>query len=131
MAFLKRLTELVLAALLVCICALTIGACLLILGHFPKDDVPFSMRLQLALLLGFGSSAGLLFAARLAFPRLRVEGGRIIGVQGVWRFMLLWTVALALGLWSGDPQAKATAVGIILVILLRLAWRSTFGSKSE
>jgi hypothetical protein len=45
--------------------------------------------------------------------------------------MLLWTVALALGLWSGDPQAKATAVGIILVILLRLAWRSTFGSKSE
>jgi hypothetical protein len=59
----------------------------------------------------------------LAFPRLRVEGGRIIGVQGVWRFMVLYAAMMALGFWNGAPEVKAAGLAIILGFLLRLAWK--------
>lgn len=122
-AHLKRFTELALAVLLACTCALTIWACWEILGHTPKNDSPRWTALQIAFVLGLISSAGLLFAARLAFPRLRVEGGRIIGVQGVWRFMVLYAAMMALGFWNGAPEVKATGLAIILGFLLRLAWQ--------
>jgi hypothetical protein len=129
--YLKRFVELALAALLACTCALTIWVCWYVLGHPPGNDWPLSKALQFALVLGFISSAGLLFAARLAFPRLRVEGGHIIGVQGVWRFAFLYAATIALGFWNGAPEAKVGGLVIILGVLLGFAWRSIFGSKSD
>src|SRR5262249_40350866 len=104
-AYLKRFTELALAVLLACICALTIWACWEILDRTPKNDSRRWLALQTAFALGFISSAGLLFAVRLAFPRFRIEGGRIISVQGVWRFMVLYAAMIVLGFWNGAPEA--------------------------
>jgi hypothetical protein len=131
--YLKRFAELALAALLAGICALTIWVCWYLLGHPPENAPPRSTALQIALVLGFIASAGLLFAARLAFPLLRVEGGHIIGVQGVWRFTVLYAATIALGFWNGAPEAKAGGIILVIIlgVLLGLAWRSTFGSKSD
>ena len=57
-AYLKRFTELALAVLLACICALTIWACWEILGRPPKKDSPRWIALQIVFVLGFISSAG-------------------------------------------------------------------------
>ena len=131
MRLLKRLTELALALSLLAISALTVWALWDTLAHPPDNETPESTLWTIAFILGFISSAGFLFAARLAFPRLRVEGGQIIGFHGFWAFLCLYAVTMALAFWRGAPQAKAGGVAIVLGVLIFLAWRSTFRTPKD
>ena len=122
----ERALELALAALATAIAALTLWACYYILTHRQEVATPLSTLLTIAYGMSFAAMALLLFSARLAVPRLRLAGGRIIGVQGLWAFGVIYAVMLLIGLRAGTIEAKRGGTALLLGIALSVAWRSTF-----
>jgi hypothetical protein len=128
-SLLKRLLELVTGLLAGAIAALSLWMLWDLQSHPPEAGASRLTLLSVTLVVGFLACALLLFAARLAIPALRPEGGRIIGTQGLWAFALLYGLIFTSALWQGEPRAKATGLAVVLGVLLFVAWRSTMGPK--
>ena len=125
----KRLIELSLALVAAGIAGLTLWATWDTLAHPPDSGTTRLTLLSIALVLCFVSAAVLTFAARLAIPRLRKDG-RIIGIQGLTAFALLYGLVVGLGLWHEPERAKPLVLAVILGALIYVAWRSTFRQRS-
>ncbi len=125
----KRFVELLVGLATAAIAALSLWMLWDLQANPPDKGASRLTLLSVTSIVAFLACALFLFAARLAVPALRPEGGRIIGVQGLWAFSLLYGLILVLALWRGEPRAKATGLAVVLGALLFVAWRSTMGPK--
>lgn len=129
-SILERFVEIVIALLGFTIAGLTLWTCYYIFAHREEVSTSVSTLLEIAYALAFVSMALLLFSARLLIPRFRLPGGRIIGIQGLWAFGLLYTFMLVLGLSQGLVEAKRGGLALLLGIAISFAWRTTFKPRS-
>jgi hypothetical protein len=123
-----RLGEIGLAALAIAIAALTIVVTFDFWADPATSTVPILTRLAAAYFLMLFSCMAILFGLRLAVPRLRLPGDRLISPKVVGIFTGIYAVSLIVGLVVGTPEAQRAAIAIALGITIVLAWRSTFKS---
>ena len=114
---LKRLAEIALGLLALAIAGLTLWACYDILVHRPDTDVTTATLWAITYVLAFLAIALALFGARLVVPKLRVEGGHIIGLRGVVAFTLLYGVLVVVSIFAG----RVTIARLIPAALLLFA----------
>jgi hypothetical protein len=65
----------------------------------------------------------MLYGLRLLVPRLRVEGGRVIGVQGLAAFAALYAFMMVFAMWHGTATVPQLVPGLFLLAGLAILIR--------
>jgi len=89
------------------------------------ESHPETDRLTLFAILyavGFLAVVLLVFALRLAFPRLRIESGNVVGRKGILGFMLVYGLLVVLTIFWGDAARRAQALAFVAAVCLGLVW---------
>jgi hypothetical protein len=102
---LKRIAEIGVGISALAISALTLWACYDTVAHPPETGTSPATLWAIAYFLAFIALALGLFGLRLLLPRLRVEGGHIIGLRAVAAFTALYGVLILAGLIAGPVTA--------------------------
>ena len=128
-SFIKRLAEIVVGLLAIAIGALTLWMCYQAL--LPSSDANVSKPTLLAIIyvLANVAIAAVLFGARLIVPRLRVEGGHVIGLKGLLAFAFLYGLIIVFGIISGGAASArlVLALGVLFSVVLLI--RERLGSR--
>jgi hypothetical protein len=112
---LKRLAESILGLLALAISALTLWACYDTVAHPPDNATSQTTLWAIAYFLSFIAVALALFGLRLIIPRLRIDGGHIIGLRGIAAFTFFYAVLVLVGLFAGPVTAARLIPPVIIL----------------
>ena len=94
------------------------------LTQVPNADTSRLTLWAILYVLAFLSLALALYGARLIVPKLRTEGGRIIGLQGLGAFTFLYAVMFLVSLFAGQLSPVRFLPGaVVLLAAGSLLWR--------
>ena len=96
---LTRLIELLVAAVGALIAALSFWTAYDTFMHPPESTSRTALWI-ICYLIVFVACALTVFVIRMAFPRFRVEGNRVVGSRGVLAFAVLYGVTILIGIIS-------------------------------
>ena len=78
---------------------------------------------------GFAVLVAIVFGLRLILPRMRADGGRIVGRRATAIAGCLYLAGLTFQVWRGDPDAQRSALAIGFGAALALALMATFRGR--
>ncbi|HEV8598916.1 MAG TPA: hypothetical protein VGQ69_06120 [Gemmatimonadales bacterium] len=114
------------ATLVLAIAGLSFWMCYDIIVHPPETPVDRITLWLTIYAIGFVAAVATLFGLRIAVPRMRLAGNRVIGFQGMLAFGLIYGLMLILGLLSGNPKARVTVAALAFGAALGVALKNTF-----
>ena len=128
-SFVQRLAEIIVGLLAIVIGALTLWMCYQAL--LPSSDLIVSKPTLWAIIyvLANVAIAALLFGARLIVPRLRVEGGHVIGLRGLVVFAFLYGLTIVVGIVSGGALSAKLVLGLGVVFSVVVLIRERLASR--
>ena len=128
---LQRVVEVSVAALAAAVALLTLWAGYATIVDRNEVETSFAILLSIVYVLTFLSLALLLFAARLAVPKLRLTGGRVVGPGGLGAAFFLYALMLVVALLQGRPEAQVMVLAILLGVGLAITWPFKRGRGRE
>jgi len=120
----RRLVELVVGLVALAIAGLTIWMCVDTTVHPPDTGVPRYALWAIVYLLAFGAFALATFGLRLMIPRLRADGGRIIGLRGIGVFTFVYACVVIFGLMMGPSLTQWTVAPVMILAATAMHWRA-------
>ena len=95
---------------------LTLWTCYDVTVHPPETGSSRGTLAAITAFLALVALAVALFSFRLLIPRLRVEGGHVITLQGLVGFVLLYIVAMIASLVAGSSTVAGLVPGILVAL---------------
>ena len=123
---LRRILEIMVGVLGMVVSALTLWVCYDVMVHPPETAPSRASLLAITAFLALLALAVALFSVRLFIPRLRVEGGHVITLQGLAGFLFLYVLGMVAALISRSTTAAGLVPGVLVIIsVVVLIWDRT------
>jgi len=112
---LKRFLETAIGLLGLAVAGLTLWVCYDVLAHRP-DTVSTGTLLATVYVVALLAIGLALFGARLIVPRLRAEGGHVIGLRAVVLFTVLYGVSVGVAFVTGRASMARLPTAVLVLL---------------
>jgi hypothetical protein len=112
---LKRVGEIVVGLVGLLVAALTLWTCYDVMVHPPETAPSRWSLVAITAFLALIALAVSVFSVRLFAPRLRIEGGHIITLQGLAGFLFLYALGMVVALLYRSPTAAGLVPGMLVI----------------